>query len=224
MQIYNGVDAERFAPGGPDRRERLPAGFAPPGTVVVGTVGRMQTVKNPLGLVDAFVHLLASVPDARRVLRLVMLGDGALMNEVRHRLDDEGASEVAWLPGARDDVPDLLKAFDVFALPSLNEGISNTILEAMATGLPVVATDVGGNPELVVDGETGALVAADDPEALAGAIGRYTADAALREAHGAAARRRIETSFSLEAMVTTYLSLYERLLSAKTAAGAARVP
>jgi glycosyltransferase involved in cell wall biosynthesis len=105
-----------------------------------------------------------------------------------------------------------MRAIDVFALPSRAEGISNTILEAMASGLSVVATDVGGNAELVVAGQTGALVPAENPDAMAQALLRYTSDAALRQKHGASGRQRVEQNFSIDNMVTRYTQLYESLL------------
>ena len=114
--------------------------------------------------------------------------------------------------GARDDVAALMAAFDVFVLPSLGEGISNTILEAMACGLPVVATRVGGNPELVAP-ETGRLVPSADPGALCGALQDYLRDPQLRRTHGREARRRTETRFALPAMIGRYHSLYMELLA-----------
>jgi glycosyltransferase involved in cell wall biosynthesis len=101
---------------------------------------------------------------------------------------------------------------DVFVLPSINEGISNTILEAMATGLPVVAAHVGGNPELVADGVTGALYDPARPGTLEAALVPYLADPAHREAHGRAGRERVVQNFSLEAMVQRYQALYDELL------------
>ena len=110
-------------------------------------------------------------PADRARLRLVYLGHGPLHDEVCALLASHGLADQAWLPGGRDDVADLLPGFDLFVLPSLGEGISNTILEAMACTLPVVATDVGGNPELVT-ADTGILVPSADPDALAAAIAR----------------------------------------------------
>jgi glycosyltransferase involved in cell wall biosynthesis len=110
----------------------------------------------------------------------------------------------------------VLPSFDVFVLPSIAEGISNTILEAMAVGLPVVATRVGGNPELVVDGETGRLVPREAPERLAAAIAGYVGDPALRSRHGAQARRRALEQFSLAAMRDAYARLYAELHEPRT--------
>jgi glycosyltransferase involved in cell wall biosynthesis len=114
-----------------------------------------------------------------------------------------------------------MRAMDVFVLSSLNEGISNTILEAMASGLPVVATQVGGNAELVREGETGVLVPPGDPVALAAALRRYLRDPALRRAHAQAARERATASFSMEAMVRAYLGVYDHQLRRPALARAA---
>ena len=116
-----------------------------------------------------------------------------------------------------------MRTFDVFALPSLGEGISNTILEAMATGLPVVATRVGGNPELVEEGVTGALVPVGMHRALAAALRTYVDDTALARRHGANARKRAEERFSIDAMVAGYLSVYDSVLATRLPKEAAAV-
>jgi sugar transferase (PEP-CTERM/EpsH1 system associated) len=212
-QIYNGVDTVLFQP----RRKRFvagsPSGFFSPDALVIGTVGRMQVVKDQLTLVRAFLHLLKSAPQARNVLRLVIVGDGPLHEEAIRLLREAQAECCAWLPGARADVPDMLHSLDIFVLPSLAEGISNTILEAMASGLPVIATRVGGNVELVEEGGTGFLVPAEDPAAMAEAIRIYWDDRSLLAAHGLAARKKAETEFSLDAMVNRYLAVYDGVLA-----------
>lgn len=216
-RICNGVDSDRFRPP-PDGRVPLPiAGFAPADALVIGTVGRMDGVKDQLNLVRAFLRLLVLRPAARSRLRLVLVGDGSLREPARALLQQTDALELAWLPGTRDDIPQLLQGFDLFVLPSQIEGISNTLLEAMASGLPVVATAVGGNPELVADGITGWLVPPADAEALAQALCRYVDDPALRQTHSRAARQRAEQQFSLMAMVAHYTAVYDRLLAARAA-------
>jgi sugar transferase (PEP-CTERM/EpsH1 system associated) len=218
-QIYNGVDAKRFHPAaGP--RPRPPVEGFDDGTVVIGTVGRMQTVKDQPNLARAFVHLVDRFPDGRRRLRLVMAGDGPLQAECEAILAEAGLSHLAWLPGSREDVPDIMRMLDIFVLPSRIEGVSNTILEAMATGLPVVATATGGNPELVRAGRTGLLVPIAAPSALAAALAFYAEDAERRRAHGDAARRLVEHEFGLSVMVGRYLGLYDRLLAARVRGGA----
>jgi glycosyltransferase involved in cell wall biosynthesis len=121
-------------------------------------------------------------------------------------------AHLAWLPGALDDVPALLRGMDIFVLPSRAEGVSNTILEAMASALPVVATRVGGNGELIAEGVSGALTVAADPLALAEAIEPYTLDAELRRRHGIAGRERVEREFSIEIMINKYIRVYQSLL------------
>ncbi len=212
-QIYNGVDTRRFFRRAAIRDPIGPGGFAPQGTMVVGTVGRMEAVKDPLTLVRGFLHLLKIDPHARERVRLVMVGDGRLREEARRLLRASGAESLAWLPGERSDIPEILRGLDVFVLPSLREGISNTILEAMASGLPVVATRVGGNPELVDEGETGRLVPPGDPIQLAEAIRAYQGDPSRMVAHGQVGRKAAEVRFSLSAMVDRYLDVYDTVLN-----------
>lgn len=213
VQIYNGVDTERFRPRRIQRVAGAPPNFFGPHSFVIGTAGRMQAVKDQVTLVRAFLHLMNTVPQAREVLRLIMVGDGPLQQESMRLLREGQVEQYAWLPGARSDVPDLLNTLDVFVLPSLAEGVSNTILEAMASGLPVIATRVGGNVELVEEGRTGFLVPAADPPAMADAIRAYLDDRTLLATHGQAARKKVETEFSLDAMIEKYLSMYDGILA-----------
>ncbi len=211
-QIYNGVDLKRFHPREGSRPSLGPPDFASAENLVIGTVGRMETVKNQLTLVQAFVHLLNQEPKARERLRLVIIGNGPLRMEAEKLLRDANADQLAWLPGERDDVPAIMRSLDLFALPSLREGISNTILEAMASGLPVVATRVGGNPELVEEGKTGLLISPVNSIALAHAIRSYLLHPELLSIHGQAGRKRAEDCFSLEKMVSGYMAVYDKLL------------
>ena len=209
--ICNGVDVERFTPGEKkDREAVLPQGFADQDSLLIGSVGRLEAVKDQLTLVWAFNELCLQRPDDNR-LRLVLIGDGSLRHKIEELVVLEGIQDRVWLAGAREDVPQLLSALDVFVLPSLAEGISNTILEAMACGLPVVATRVGGNGELVREGETGFLVPRADSQALAAALLNYVENAALRAAHGTAARTRVEGAFSIDRMIGRYLEVYDEL-------------
>lgn len=210
--ISNGVDVDRFRPRSGFRPGIVPEHLTKPGTVIVGTVGRMQRVKDQLTLVHAFLLLVQTDPRARERLRLVMIGDGPLREQAIRLLRKAQAESLAWLPGERTDIPDVMQTLDLFVLPSLAEGTSNTILEAMACGLPVVATRVGGTPELVDEGKTGFLVPPADPASLAHAIGRYLNDEALLKAHGEAGRRRVLAQFSKEKMVSGYLAVYDSVL------------
>lgn len=213
-QIYNGVDAERFRPA-PSGAVPLPgAPFGGASHWVVGTVGRMQGVKDQTLLARAFVRALEMDPGLRNRLRLTMVGDGPLRAECLAILQAAGVADLAWLPGERADVPDVMRSLDCFVLPSLAEGISNTILEAMASGLPVIATGVGGNTELVDGGRTGEIVPAADVDAMAAALVDLARDPGRAVAMGCAGRIEVERRFSLKAMVGAYQRLYDRQLAA----------
>lgn len=211
-QIYNGVDGSRYVPV-PERKPIAGCPFDGPGLCIVGTVGRMLTVKAQPLLAEAFIEALRARPALGDSLRLVMIGDGPLRAECQQRLDRAGVGHLAWLPGERSDIPDVMRGLDLFVLPSLAEGISNTILEAMASGLPVVATRVGGNADLVRDGESGQVVPAGDVPALAAALTDWSADASRRRQAGVVGRRIVEQRFTLQAMVAAYHAVYERTAS-----------
>ncbi len=214
-QIFNGVDHQRFAPAANGHSTRQPIAGSPfqdPSLWLVGTVGRMQTVKAQHLLADAFVQLLQAQPALRERLRLVLVGNGPLRADCEALLQQGGVAHLAWLPGERSDVPDVMRGLDCFVLPSLAEGISNTILEAMACGLPVIATRVGGNADLVEHGVSGEIVPAGSAPALAAALSQWAADPAAAAAAGRAGRLAVERRFSLPAMVSAYETLYDRLL------------
>lgn len=214
--IINGVDTERFHAGAPVHPAA--AAWRADGAFVIGAVGRLQDVKNHAGLIDAFARLRARIPDQK--LRLVLVGDGPL----RARLEAQAAASGGAVgpnadivfAGAHADVAAVLGGFSLFALPSIAEGTPVTLLEAMASELPVVASRVGGIPEVVTDGANGTLVPAGDPEALAQALAAYVRNPSLAAAHGRAARERIEHSYSMAAMLGAYLGLYDRLCKRKT--------
>ena len=219
-QLYNGVDTQRFRPGVSERGPIVGSPFTSPDFWVVGSVGRLSPVKDPVLLARAFVRALELAPHARARLRLVVTGEGPLRAELDAVLRSGRAAELAWLAGDRDDVPDVMRGLDAFALPSLAEGVSNTVLEAMATALPIVATAVGGNVELLDPGVTGVLVPSRDVDAMARALLDDFAQPAAAHARGLRARREAERRFSLEGMVGAYADLYERLLAQAAARGA----
>jgi sugar transferase (PEP-CTERM/EpsH1 system associated) len=213
--IYNGVDTEQFHPA-TDRWAAVESyPFRDERAFVVGTVGRMQPIKDQITLIRAFVRLLGLRPELRQILRLVIIGDGPLRERAKQLLQEADALRCAWLPGERNDVADMLRLMNVFVLPSLSEGMSNTILEAMATGIPVIATRVGGNAELVREGQTGTLIPPDDPVALATAIEKYLTDSSMCCRHGKAGRMTVQYDFSIEAMVNGYMAIYDRLLRSR---------
>ncbi|MDR0775281.1 MAG: TIGR03088 family PEP-CTERM/XrtA system glycosyltransferase [Azonexus sp.] len=216
LQVYNGVDTIRFHPA-PDNDCATPGcPFPRAGHWLVGTVGRMQTVKDQPTLARAFVRALEIAPELRQRLRLVLIGDGPLRSECQAILAAAGIADLAWLPGERGDVPEVMRGLDCFVLPSLAEGISNTILEAMACGLPVIATNVGGNADLVAAGTSGKIsgdiIPAADPETMAQAIVRFAAAPESSRAMGREGRRLAEEKFSMQAMVAAYQGTYDKLL------------
>ncbi|MFN0317027.1 MAG: TIGR03088 family PEP-CTERM/XrtA system glycosyltransferase [Burkholderiales bacterium] len=220
-QIYNGVDISRFKAAHGSRARVSDCPFLHADFYLVGTVGRLEPVKDQVNLARAFVRALELNPAAARRLRLVIVGGGTLRSRIMDVLQRAGVAELAWIPGERKDVADILRSLDCFVLPSLAEGISNTILEAMACGLPVVATNVGGNAELIEDGLSGQLVPPANAEALARAILHYFSDPAVARRHGKTGRRTVETRFALDRMIADYDSMYERLVA--LAGGRARL-
>lgn len=210
-QIYNGVDTERFVPAPHKSVGTLPDGFADGDSIVIGTVGRIQAVKDQETLIHAFAALVRQSPEASRRLRLAIVGDGPLLQDLRQLIESLGMSSRAWLPGSLSNISEVMRAMDVFVLPSLNEGISNTILEAMATGLPVVATVVGGNPELLEEGKTGRLFKPGDVPSLTCLLNEYFSDASLLRLHACSARRHAVERFGLDSMVENYQAVYEKL-------------
>ena len=211
-QIYSGVDHVKFRPREGARPDVLPAGFADAHTIVFGSVGRMAEIKDYPTLVRAFIELVRSHPERAARARLAIVGEGPARATCEALLDAAGMRHLAWLPGERHDIATVMQAFDVFVLPSKNEGISNTILEAMASGLPVIATAVGGNPELVEDGVNGTLVKAEAPDDMAQALLAYL-DASNRiEEYAARARQYAEKRFSIPVMAEAYATVYDQAL------------
>lgn len=209
-ELCNGVDTVRFYPtvdGRPAGIEGCP--FDAARCFVVGTVGRMQAVKDQLLLARAFARAIALAPQLRQRLRLALIGDGPLKAQCDAVLTAAGVRDLAWLPGERSDVADVMRGLSLFVLPSLAEGISNTILEAMACGLPVLATDVGGNASLVDRGLSGELVPTGDVEVMARRIAALAGSPDEAQRMGRAGRARAEQRFSLDGMVASYQRLYE---------------
>lgn len=215
LLIHNGVDTARFKPA-TDRQAVARLTGWPADSFVIGTVGRIQDVKNHAGLVDAFIQLRQRHPDQKDRLRLAIIGDGPLLAALKQKVHAAGIDDAVWLPGARTDIAEIMQAFSVFAMSSLAEGTPVTVLEAMASALPVVATGVGGIPEVVIDGKTGLLVPALDSAALAAALATYLLQPQLAARHGGAGRVRIEQKNSIAAMVLSYTQLYDSLCKPKT--------
>jgi sugar transferase (PEP-CTERM/EpsH1 system associated) len=206
VTIHNGVDTDKFIGDGRDAARRMLGLDA--ATFVFGTVGRLDPVKDHGSLLQAF----AAITQVDQRARLVIVGDGPMRAQIESKVAALAIGDRVCLLGERSDVHLLLKAFDVFALTSIAEGISNTILEAMASGLAIIATRVGGNPELIQDGISGQLVEARDINEMTIAFGNYLSDLSLCARHGLAARTRVMEKFSLKRMSADYAAQYHSLI------------
>ncbi|MDF1582284.1 MAG: TIGR03088 family PEP-CTERM/XrtA system glycosyltransferase [Methyloprofundus sp.] len=210
-RICNGVDIKKFYPT--TVRSDLfdcPLPFDEK-NVYIGTVGRMHGVKDQITLVTAFILLVQAHQELIGQVYLILIGDGPLRQEAMALLAKHQLLQTAWLPGEREDIADIMRSLDIFVLPSQAEGISNTILEAMATGLPVIATAVGGNSELVMPSETGLLVPPSDPEAMSEAMLSLLIDKDKRQKLSENSYQRVLDHFSIQAMVTKYTEVYDSL-------------
>lgn len=205
--IPNGVDTERFRPRRDD--DTPPAGFPfrRGEHWVVGTIGRQAPVKNPLLLVDAFIQLVQSKAPGTEAMRLVMIGDGPLHESIAQRIAAANVTDKVWLAGVRADAPEILRAMDCFVLPSLSEATSCTLQEAMATGLPIIATRVGGNAALLEDGRLGSLVPSENAAAMAAELlKRYHRQRDWQA--NLSAREFIMARYGLAAVLARYEALF----------------
>lgn len=204
--ILNGIDLDRFQ--NLDTATMRHTLGIQPNSYVVGTVGRLVPVKNQALLIKAFARFADERP-----AELVMVGDGPERQNLESLAAKLGVTSRVHFTGARRDIPAILASLDLFVLPSLSEGLSLTLLEAMAATRPVIATRVGGNPEVISDGKNGLLVASDDVEQLMEALCRMSGpNAAWREAIASSGRRTVEEQFSLDSMVHAYVQLYDRYI------------
>lgn len=208
--IPNGVDTARFKPD-PVAHQRLRTQFGlGSDALLIGCVADLFAVKRHVDLIDAFARIRDAHPEAH----LLLVGEGPLRSAIESRARARRVEDGVHMLGSRKDVDALLPALDVFVLASDTEGLSNAILEAQACGLPVVATHVGGNPDLV-DDDCGVLVPARDPDAMAEAIGALLDKPDLRKRMSAAARSRVVDNHSLDSMTQAYASLYQELVHAR---------
>ena len=221
VQIYNGVDTGKFTPR--PHIQDTPAAIEPESATVVhiGTVGRLAAIKDQATLLKATHQFLQAQPGLRSFIKVTLVGDGPLMPELKQLATALHLDDIVTMAGNRDDIPQLLQQFDVFVLPSLGEGVSNTILEAMASGLPIIATAVGGNGELVSNGVNGLLTPAGDINALANALVDLVTDTQKRQAMGRASLGLVASGFSWSRTVEQYQAVYDSLINAP--AGRARV-
>lgn len=222
--IPNGIDVAAFDVARVRPQPRVLLGeFAPPGSVLIANVARLDKVKDQAGLLTAFRLLEERAGQRGADFRLIIVGGGPEHEALQRRIEQLGLTLTVRLLGNRSDVAALLAESDVFVLSSIAEGMPLTLLEAMASGLPVVATEVGGVASLVENGTTGTLVPPGDAPALAEALDPYIADEALRRRHGDAGRARATARFSLNAMLSAYTALYDELLGRQASALQSRI-
>jgi|RhiMethySRZTD1v2_1073278.scaffolds.fasta_scaffold00201_28 L-malate glycosyltransferase len=205
VTVHEGIDLGRVAAA--PRAELHKELWLPHDAPLVGNVAALVPHKGQRHLVDAAGLVLPKQPDAR----FIIAGEGELRPQLEHQIRQHHLEKHVILAGFRSDILSLHKAFDIFVMSSVTEGLGTSILDAMACGKPVVGTTAGGIPEVVADGETGLLVAPRDPRALADAITRLLSDRALRERMGAAGLARVHERFSADIMVKKTLEVYERL-------------
>ncbi|MET0582204.1 MAG: glycosyltransferase [Pseudoxanthomonas sp.] len=205
LAIPNGIRTEGFTAAGASSRTWLREALAlPPHSRIIGTVGRLEPVKDQANLIRAFGRVRMSMPEAA----LVLVGDGSLRAELEAVAASEGVAEATRFLGDRSDVPRLLQGLDVFALSSVSEGYSIALLEACAAQLPIVATDVGGNREIVRTPSNGLLVPAHDADALATALVEVLSSPDRAAAMGREGHEWVNREGSFRTMAARYEALY----------------
>ena len=208
LTIHEGIDLAHVDAAPPvSVRETF---WLPTNAPIVGCIGALVEHKGHRHLVHASVDIVRAVPEAR----VVILGEGELRDDLARLIHELGLERHVLLPGFRPDVLSLLKTFDVFVMPSITEGLGTSILDAMACTRAVVASAVGGIPEVVEHETTGLLVPPRDATALGAAVVRLLRDATLTDRLGRAGRARVEGRFTAERMVQDTLELYQRLRQA----------
>lgn len=203
LTILNGINTFTFSPGGNSASEKTALGIDP-GVLVLGIVARLAPVKDHATLLAACQIVRVSGYN----FKLLVVGDGPLNHSLKAIAESLGILDCIIFTGTRQDIPELMRAMDVFILSSISEGISLTLLEAMACELPVIATAVGGNSEVVIEGETGFLVPAQNPEAMSVKIIQMINNLEQRHQLGKKGRQRAENDFSLSRAAKQYTDLY----------------
>ncbi len=202
-RIYNGIDIDLYRPKSQSSNP----------VFKVTAVGRLVAVKDQLTLIKAVQYLVDLQPERRAKLSLSIIGDGELGSKLQSYVIEHEIQDFIHLPGASQFVASILQETDLFVLPSLAEGIALTILEAMATALPIITTRVGGNPELIEQGVNGQLVESGNFQQIAEVIIEYMDNPDLCLQHGKAGRAKAESLFSLQAMSKNYLELYQSFIT-----------
>jgi len=208
--IYNGIDLRQFSQKIDPDSKKQSLGLTQDSRVI-GIVARLDPVKNHAMLFRAFKRILNVIPDTY----LLIVGDGPEEKRLKLLVESLDITDKTLFLGARKDISALLHIFDVFVLPSFSEGMSASLIEAMGAGVPIVATNVGGNPEVVKDQETGYLVQSDNDQEMADILIRLLQDEKKRQRVGQTGQQRVHDMFSLDKMITTYTELYLRVSGLK---------
>lgn len=215
MVVRNGVNAGRFRAGEAERASVRTELGVPEHTFLVGTLARLVEPK----ALHVMIEAISIASENLAGIRLIIVGDGPLRAELERRASDLKVGDRVTFTGARSDIPGLLAAMDAFALSSIREGLPISLLEAMAAGKPIVATRVGGIPDVIADREDGLLVEPNDPKAFAGAICDLAADADLASRLGRRAAEKAESDYSVKATARKLEEVYARLSKGQSAAG-----
>jgi glycosyltransferase involved in cell wall biosynthesis len=208
LVIRNAIRSERFDRTDPAYRDRLQAFFPEPRSCIIGAAGRLSPEKGFDNLIRAAQPLVRADPS----LGFVLFGDGCMHHKLTGQISAAGLAKHFVLPGFRTDLDGFLPFLDLLVLPSYTEGLPNVVLEAFAAGIPVVATAVGGTPEVIEEGVSGYLVAPGDVPALTDRIGLLLASAERRRAMGRCARQRVREHFSFEVQSGQYQRFFDNLV------------
>ncbi|MEM2795085.1 MAG: glycosyltransferase family 4 protein, partial [Thermofilaceae archaeon] len=208
LLIYNGIEPNRFMTAQPSPQDRIALGLDQ-GTLVVGSVGRLTEQKGYAFLLEAASQVIAKIPN----VQFLIVGDGELREKLEQQIDRLGLRGRVILAGAHNPIEPIFKLFDLFVLPSLWEGLPTVILEAMASGVPVVATDILGTRELIRQGQTGWLARPRDPSSLAHCILEALSDPSKRAAIAQNALQEVVSRFSLHHIANQYEQLYLDLVN-----------
>ncbi len=206
--VYNGTSPAQ--PGSMEKRKSIRKQFGfKESDIVAGSIGRLDPIKN----YALFINGVAQARKTNPNLKGIIIGDGPLMEDLTQHVKEQNLENSFMLPGYHPNAASLVGIMDLFVLPSFSEGTSMALLESMAAGIPSIVTNVGGNPEIVVHGQTGWTITSNDLRAMTTALKTATDDKDLRQHTGLKAQARFKEKFTFETMLTNYIKIYRNLCS-----------